>query len=374
MNKSKKAKFLLIVMAMGAVIATVLVVLANICIKQQAVTRKIDYFYKNDASVIDRIVIENGRKDKRMLVNPKYYNYIVDYFKNYVFYSSDSDEIAYEDWAYIYNITVNGKIVRMIFFDEYCVVEGIKYTYENDSEISLKGAWDELIESMTDYDWMMSYLSQVSIDYTREQMQVVLGLPAKVESWNITEYYYYYGDYEVVIHYRDETLWDDGKGKADISVTNRKTRERTHDGCYIINEDATYSYVGKPQRYKYKMCVTSKGNGNSIVLTDDTNITYEDVINAGSKYELTEGQANGANFLTIGALTYGFQWFDGKGNWAYDGNTYKYMLSLLGKREGCNEVSEYTIFTNNPDITYDYVYANKDKTDEKTRQEFVALE
>ena len=75
-------------------------------------------------------------------------------------------------------------------------------------------------KSTSSYELMMSYVEQIQKDFTREQVEAIMGEPDRREGSGIMCNYYVFDEYEIcVIYFSDGLLLD---------VINKNTNEKTH--------------------------------------------------------------------------------------------------------------------------------------------------
>lgn len=224
-------------------VVLVLVIIGVVCAGAWAMTSKyrskeVTDFYDNNIDDVVEITIFNSRVNgiSNITVKPKYYEYVTEYFDGYTFTPRYDNRVVDDEWSYVYNIKTRERAVTITFNDTYCVIDGAKYQYNNSSDKSLKDVWEHITADMTDYEWMMSYLCQISPEDSAWDIKTVLGVYTDSIGSGVVTRYYRYGDYLV-------STDKEGTGRF-INIHNDRTGENLSLHPFL-SEQAEY----KPDEY-----------------------------------------------------------------------------------------------------------------------------
>ncbi|MBQ4282748.1 MAG: hypothetical protein IJB96_02335 [Lachnospira sp.] len=150
------------------------------------------------------------------------------------------------------------------------------------------------------------------------------------------------------------------------SVDNNESTEAVTKGrntTYTINDDGTYTCLGK--NFKYKLWLENVGDSiGYIVLSNKPDVTKEDIDKLMTSSTLNQEP----EYICIG-YDLGVKYtVNADGTYTYDGKTYKYKRELVSK--GGTDIDISTVLTNNIDITYEDVAAGIGSADYVVIEEY----
>lgn len=203
--KKKSKMIIAAIVALISVIITAIIVL--IVIKQTS--PKNFFYYMKKAELVNEIVMwEQYNKDgiSKITLDATDSEYLIEHLKSCTYTKVDVKKDA-ELWDYKVMLMLEEKSVELLYYscygEDYCIVDGVVYSCVSGTETEMDEVWGKVTEDMSDYDWMMSYIGQLTDDTPNEQAHEIMGHHDYMWEFSMPVYHYKFGIYTVRVEYSD---------------------------------------------------------------------------------------------------------------------------------------------------------------------------